>query len=153
MAFDGFVISNLVYELNNTILNAKISKIAQPETDELLFTLKGSNGQYRLAMSASASLPFLYLTGTNKPSPLTAPNFCMLLRKHIANGRDRGDQPAAHGAHHQLQDRALGRDGRPVSENPDRGADGQAEQYHFLRCERQNHRQHQARIGCDEFSA
>ncbi len=23
MAFDGFVISNLVYELNNTILNAK----------------------------------------------------------------------------------------------------------------------------------
>lgn len=58
MAFDGFVISNLVYELNNTILNAKISKIAQPETDELLFTLKGSNGQYRLAMSASASLPF-----------------------------------------------------------------------------------------------
>ena len=87
MAFDGFVISNLVYELNNTILNAKISKIAQPETDELLFALKGSNGQYRLAMSASASLPFLYLTGTNKPSPLTAPNFCMLLRKHIANGR------------------------------------------------------------------
>ena len=87
MAFDGFVISNLVYELNNTILNAKISKIAQPETDELLFTLKGSNGQYRLAMSASAPLPFLYLTGTNKPSPLTAPNFCMLLRKHIANGR------------------------------------------------------------------
>ena len=66
MAFDGFVISNLVYELNNTILNTKISKIAQPETDELLFTLKGSNGQYRLAMSASASLPFLYLTGSAK---------------------------------------------------------------------------------------
>ena len=87
MAFDGLVISNLVYELNQTILNAKISKIAQPENDELLFTLKGSNGQFRLAMSASASLPFLYLTETNKPSPLTAPNFCMLLRKHIANGR------------------------------------------------------------------
>ncbi len=87
MAFDGLVISNLVYELNNTILNAKISKIAQPESDELLFTLKGPNGQFRLAMSASASLPFLYLTNQNKPSPMTAPNFCMLLRKHIANGR------------------------------------------------------------------
>ncbi len=87
MAFDGFVISNLVYELNQTVLNAKISKIAQPENDELLFTLKGTNGQFRLAMSASASLPFLYLTKTNKPSPLTAPNFCMVLRKHIANGR------------------------------------------------------------------
>ena len=35
MALDGFVISNIVYELNQTILNAKISKIAQPENDEL----------------------------------------------------------------------------------------------------------------------
>ena len=87
MALDGFVISNIVYELNQTILNAKISKIAQPENDELLFTCKGSNGQFRLAMSASASLPFLYLTDQNKPSPMTAPNFCMVLRKHIANGR------------------------------------------------------------------
>lgn len=87
MALDGLVISSLVAELNETILNTKISKIAQPENDELLFTLKGSKGQFRLAMSASASLPFLYLTGTNKPSPLTAPNFCMVLRKHIANGR------------------------------------------------------------------
>ncbi len=87
MALDGFVISNIVYELNQTIFNAKISKIAQPENDELLFTCKGSNGQFRLAMSASASLPFLYLTNQNKPSPMTAPNFCMVLRKHIANGR------------------------------------------------------------------
>ena len=87
MALDGFVISNIAAELNQTILNARISKIAQPENDELLFTLKGQNGQYRLAVSASASLPFLYLTANNKPSPLTAPNFCMLLRKHIANGR------------------------------------------------------------------
>ncbi|MBO5070602.1 MAG: NFACT family protein, partial [Roseburia sp.] len=87
MALDGLVISNLVYELNTTLLNAKISKIAQPENDELLFTIKGPQGQYRLAMSASASLPFLYLTENNKPSPLTAPNFCMVLRKHIGNGR------------------------------------------------------------------
>lgn len=87
MALDGFVISNIVSELNHTILNAKISKIAQPENDELLFTCKGTNGQFRLAMSASASLPFLYLTDRNKPSPMTAPNFCMVLRKHIANGR------------------------------------------------------------------
>ncbi len=87
MALDGFVISNIVAELNQTILGARISKIAQPENDELLITLKGKSGQYRLAASASASLPFLYLTDKNKPSPITAPNFCMVLRKHIANGR------------------------------------------------------------------
>lgn len=87
MALDGIVISNIIAELNNTILNARISKIAQPEADELLLTLKGNQGSYRLAMSASASLPFIYLTDSNKPSPLTAPTFCMVLRKHIANGR------------------------------------------------------------------
>ena len=36
MAFDGIVIAGLVHELNQTILNTKISKIAQPENDELL---------------------------------------------------------------------------------------------------------------------
>ena len=87
MAFDGLVISNVVHELNQTILNARISKIAQPESDELLFTIKGNAGSFRLAISANASLPFIYLTEQNKPSPLTAPNFCMVLRKHIANGR------------------------------------------------------------------
>ena len=87
MALDGIVISNLVYELNNVLLNARISKIAQPETDELLFTCKGPNGNHRVAISASASLPFVYLTQENKPSPLTAPTFCMVLRKHIANGK------------------------------------------------------------------
>ena len=87
MAFDGIVIANLVTELNHTARNARIYKIAQPEKDALLLTLKGSCGQKRLFLSASASLPLIYLTDTNKPSPLTAPNFCMLLRKHIANGR------------------------------------------------------------------
>jgi predicted ribosome quality control (RQC) complex YloA/Tae2 family protein len=68
-------------------LGLKISKIAQPESDELLLTLKGNSGQHRLLLSASASLPFAYLTEDNKTAPLTAPTFCMVLRKHIANGK------------------------------------------------------------------
>ena len=87
MAFDGITIANLVHELNETLLNGRINKIAQPENDELLLTIKTSKGQKRLYLSASASLPLIYLTETNKPSPMTAPNFCMLLRKHINNGR------------------------------------------------------------------
>ncbi|MFV0464835.1 MAG: NFACT family protein [Lachnospiraceae bacterium] len=87
MALDGIVVANLVSEMNHKFLNGRISKISQPETDELLFTLKGSGGQYRLLISVNASLPFVYLTDKNKPSPLVAPNFCMLLRKHISNGR------------------------------------------------------------------
>ena len=87
MAFDGITIANLVNELKETLLDGRINKIAQPEADELLLTFKTSNGQKRLYMSASASLPLIYLTEANKPSPMTAPNFCMLLRKHINNGR------------------------------------------------------------------
>ncbi|MDD6207209.1 MAG: NFACT RNA binding domain-containing protein [Clostridiales bacterium] len=87
MAFDGTVISNLVYELDTTLTGGRIVKIAQPENDALLFTIKNNGRQYRLFASADASLPLLYLTDTNKPSPMTAPNFCMLLRKHLNSAR------------------------------------------------------------------
>ena len=87
MAFDGITVSAVVSELQANLIDGRIYKIAQPETDELLLTIKTNNGQYRLVLSASASLPLVYLTDKNKPSPMTAPNFCMLLRKHIQNGR------------------------------------------------------------------
>ena len=87
MALDGIVIANITQELKDTLLGSRIYKIAQPETDELLITFKTKEGQYRLTLSANASLPLVCLTKHNKPSPMTAPNFCMLLRKHLNNGR------------------------------------------------------------------
>lgn len=90
MAFDGITVSNIVKECNACLAGSRIYKIAQPETDELLLTLKTETGQKRLLISAGASLPLIYLTENNKPSPMTAPNFCMLLRKHIQNGRITG---------------------------------------------------------------
>ncbi|MCR5357642.1 MAG: NFACT family protein [Lachnospiraceae bacterium] len=87
MALDGFTIAAIRHELNEKILNSRINKISQPEPDELLFTLKTSSGQLRLLISAGASLPFIYLTDSNKQAPASAPGFCMLLRKHIQNGR------------------------------------------------------------------
>ncbi|MDO4273368.1 MAG: NFACT RNA binding domain-containing protein [Eubacteriales bacterium] len=87
MAFDGITISAMVQELNKSLREGRINKIAQPEADELLITCKGSGGQRRLLLSASASLPLIYFTEKNKVSPLTAPNFCMLLRKHIGSAR------------------------------------------------------------------
>ncbi len=87
MAFDGITIANVVKEMNDTIIGCRIYKIAQPEADELLLTIKGSCGQKRLFISAGASLPLIYFTENNKPSPMTAPGFCMLLRKHLQNGR------------------------------------------------------------------
>lgn len=87
MAFDGITIANIVKELNDNILGGRIYKIAQPESDELLLTIKNNSSQYRLLLSADASLPLVYLTDKNKQSPMTAPGFCMLLRKHLQNAR------------------------------------------------------------------
>ena len=87
MAFDGIVIANIRKELTDQFTGARISKITQPEPDELMLTLKGTDAQKRLLISANPSLPLIYLTDENKKSPMTAPNFCMLLRKHISGGR------------------------------------------------------------------
>ncbi|MBQ7433771.1 MAG: NFACT family protein [Lachnospiraceae bacterium] len=87
MAFDGIVIHSLVNEMNQKITGGRISKIAQPEADELILTIKKGRDTHKLLLSASASLPLAYFTELNKPNPMTAPNFCMLLRKHIGNGK------------------------------------------------------------------
>lgn len=87
MAFDGITVSSLVHECSELLTGGRLYKIAQPEADELLLTVKCPGGTYRLLVSASATLPIVKLTDENKPSPMTAPNFCMLLRKHLQNGR------------------------------------------------------------------
>lgn len=87
MAFDGIAIASITKELNQHLTGGRIYKIAQPESDELLLTIKNNGGQYRLLLSADASLPLVYLTDKNKQSPMTAPGFCMLLRKHLQNAR------------------------------------------------------------------
>jgi len=87
MAFDGFTIAAVTKQLQDTLAGGRIYKIAQPENDELLLTIKTTSGQYRLLLSADASLPLIYLTSKNKQSPMTAPGFCMLLRKHLQNAR------------------------------------------------------------------
>lgn len=87
MAYDGIAAAAAVKELNDRLLMGSISKVAQPEKDELLLTLKCNRQQLRLTISANASNPMVYIKDENALSPVTAPNFCMALRKHIGGGR------------------------------------------------------------------
>ena len=87
MAFDGITTAALADELNGLLMGGGVSRIVQSEKDELLLTIKNRKIQYRLLMSANASLPLIYLTEEKKEAPLTAPNFCMLLRKHLQGGQ------------------------------------------------------------------
>lgn len=87
MALDGLVISNIVSELNELLTDGRINKISQPENDELLITFKAKGTQIRLLISANPSLPLIYVSKENKPAPMVAPNFCMLLRKHLNSAK------------------------------------------------------------------
>ena len=57
MAFDGITVAALVQELQDTLTDGRINKIAQPEADELLLTIKTPKGA-KNSVSAQA-LPFL----------------------------------------------------------------------------------------------
>lgn len=87
MALDGLVISNIVNELNGCLTGGRINKIYQPENDEIILSVKNNRENYKLLLSASATLPLAYLTEETKQNPMTAPNFCMLLRKHLNGGK------------------------------------------------------------------
>ena len=91
MAFDGIATACLAKELSDLLTGGRINKIAQTDTSELVLTIKPmmekGGGQVRLYLSADPSLPLCYLTEKARQAPLTAPAFCMLLRKHIQSGR------------------------------------------------------------------
>ena len=87
MAFDGFTTAHITAELKNNLTGGCISRIIQPEKDELYLTIKNNKTAHQLYMSASASLPLVYLTENKPQAPLSAPNFCMLLRKHLQGGK------------------------------------------------------------------
>lgn len=87
MAFDGVVIADIVNDMKTRLVGGRIYKIYQPETDEINLVVKNLKTTFRLMLNASATLPLVYFLEENKVNPAQAPNFCMLLRKHIGNAR------------------------------------------------------------------
>ena len=91
MAFDGITVAGLCRELQETLTGGRIYKIAQTDRNELVLTIRPAaergGGQLRLYLCSDPSLPLVYLTRTSRQAPLQAPAFCMLLRKHLQNGR------------------------------------------------------------------
>ena len=61
MAFDGIVIANLAHDIKSRLEGGKINKIAQPEKDELLFTIKKQPGDLpSVYLSQRQSAPHLF---------------------------------------------------------------------------------------------
>ncbi len=87
MALDGIVISSIVNEIEKKALGGRIDKIYQPEGDEIIIMLRSLGSNHKLLLSANSSNPRLHFTSQSKNNPIQAPNFCMVLRKHLSGGK------------------------------------------------------------------
>lgn len=87
MAFDGIVTKCIVSELNKSIINSKVNKIFEPTKNDIMLGLYNSGLNYCLHICINPSTCRLNLTTHSKPNPITAPNFCMLLRKHLIGAK------------------------------------------------------------------
>jgi predicted ribosome quality control (RQC) complex YloA/Tae2 family protein len=87
MALDGATLSYIRGELAEKLDGARIDRVQQPAKDELLITLRRRAGGEKLLISASSNYPRAHLTAQNTDSPLKAPMFCMLLRKHLGSAK------------------------------------------------------------------
>ena len=87
MALDAPAIKCLAEEIHSMAVNGRIDKIHQPEKDEIVLHIRTFTDSFRLVLSAGSSHPRIHFTDTKKANPLTAPLFCMLLRKHLGSGK------------------------------------------------------------------
>ncbi|WP_410511615.1 NFACT RNA binding domain-containing protein [Paenibacillus sp. BR2-3] len=84
MALDGIVTRSIVHELQACV-GARIGKIYQPSSHDLIFILRGG-GAGKLLLSANPTYPRIHFTERNTINPTEAPMFCMLMRKHCEGG-------------------------------------------------------------------
>lgn len=87
MAFDGIVTKQVVLELKGALVGGKVNKVFEPNKNEIILGIYCNGKNYALNISISSNNYRMNLTTNAKPNPLNAPNFCMLLRKHLVGAR------------------------------------------------------------------
>ena len=83
MPQDAFHIRRLSKELNALLQGGKLNRISQVDKDELTFIIYTGRSTVKLILSTNASNARVCLSNTEKEPAAIAPNFCMLLRKHL----------------------------------------------------------------------
>ena len=82
MAFDGIVTKAIASELQE-LSGARIDKILEPNKNTIILGLYHRGKHYALYICIDAQNGRFHLTTHQKPNPSVAPNFCMVLRKHL----------------------------------------------------------------------
>lgn len=83
MPQDAFTLSQSAKELNKLLSGAKINKVSQPDKDDVYLLTYSSIGSKTLVLSSNAENCRISFISKEKTNPKVAPNFCMLLRKHL----------------------------------------------------------------------
>lgn len=83
MPQDAFTLRYLCTELNSVFKGGKVNRITQPSNDETVFTIYTGKKTEKLLLNVNPAAPRIGIVFSEPESPLTAPNFCMLLRKHL----------------------------------------------------------------------
>ena len=83
MPQDTFTLRLIAKELDETLRGGKINRVNQPSKEELGLIVYTGKRTLKLTVNANASDCGVYFTEDERENPLVAPNFCMLLRKHL----------------------------------------------------------------------
>lgn len=83
MPQDAFHIRRSTEELDRLLKGGKINRISQSDKDEVTFIIYTGKATVKLVLSTNASNARVCLAREEKEPAPVAPNFCMLLRKHL----------------------------------------------------------------------
>lgn len=88
MAFDGITTKNILLELNNNLINARIEKIYVPTKNDIFLSFHTKNREnLKLLISIDANNARIHFSKQSKENPTKAPQICMILRKHLQGAK------------------------------------------------------------------
>jgi hypothetical protein len=87
MAFDACMLAEVLSEIRENALGAKIEKIHQPEKEQIILLTHTKNGGRKMIIDAGSNNPRIGFTAAQKENPASPPMFCMLLRKHLTGAK------------------------------------------------------------------
>ena len=83
MPQDAFTLRLVAKELDKELKGGRVNRVNQPEREEVSLLIYTGKRTVKLVLNANASDCGAYFCNDDKENPLTAPNFCMLLRKYL----------------------------------------------------------------------
>lgn len=83
MSFDGLFTHAIVDELNEELVDGRVSKVQQPYEDEIILKIRANRQNHNLLISAHPQYARIQKTDIPFENPKQPPQFTMVLRKYL----------------------------------------------------------------------